>query len=375
MIVSVAADDEPGPKTGNNWSVSAPPTGVTRTPPADVDYIVQSVGAPTATAACSRFRRHLHVSQPAWRRRHPDVFWTAYISTNDNLLQVGTDRVADSGTIAGGLAEHDVRAVSFTGTWPSLPATAYLIIVVSAADDTDTVNNLLVDTGHATALPAIDYVVVSTSNASGTVAGDSFSTESFTVRNNSPTDDGLQTIYWTAYISTNNGTLDAADEILDSGSLSPLNKGVTSSAQSFDGTRPAAVGTTYWLIVNVASSYLPPVNAGNNWTASVSRTTTSPAVNYTITLVNSPVTTTAGSAFTTTFTMQNAGTHDGTLGCAWVRVPVIQYRDRRYRTAHRLGLPRVSRPRVTRHGIADHNERLAGLVDARVPDPGGCVCG
>jgi len=317
LIVSVAADDEPVANRGDNWSASTSTT-VTGAPPADVDYIVQSVGVPSPLVAGRDFSASFTYHNQGNDAGTRDVFWTAYISTDDDVLQVLTDEVAAAGTIAGGLGAHTTSgSENFTGTWPETPVTAYLFLVVSAADDANTGNNVLGDGGHLTSLPSIDYVVVSTSNSSGTVAGDSFTTESFTVRNNSIADDGAQTIYWTAYVSTNGATIDADDDIIDSGSLPALNAGETSSAQLFSGTRPAVVGTTYRLIVDVASSDEPPANAGNNYTASVPQVTTSPAVNYNITGFGVPSSDTAGSAFSMTFTMRNAGTHDGTQPVPW----------------------------------------------------------
>jgi hypothetical protein len=315
LIVSVSADDEPAGNAGNNWTASAPVT-ITGAPPANVDYIVAAVNLPSPTTAGKPFTATFTYKNQGSAAGSQDVFWTAYLSA-DTTLQLGTDLVVDSGKIVGGALPANTGSgpVGFGGTWPAVPATAYLIVIVYAPEDIAPANNSLTGSAVTTTAPNINYKVLSVSNSTGTVAGDSF-TEDLTVQNYGA-DGGASDAYWTAYLSLD-GTLDAGDQMIDWGTITGgLASGASSALISFKGTRPAAANTTYWLIVKVSASDEPAGNAGDNWKASSSATTTAPDVDYAPNTPGSPAVVTAGAAFSGTFTITNSGGHDGTQSVPW----------------------------------------------------------
>ena len=102
----------------------------------------------------------------------------------------------------------------------------------SAASNTAVSAATVTTTGPAPA--NVDYIVASVSNTGGLTAGDPL-TGSFTYQNILG-DPGSDTVYWTAYISSNNTLQIGTDPVIDSGSK-PWLPGSTTSAPSPSGAR------------------------------------------------------------------------------------------------------------------------------------------
>jgi len=273
LIVKLSAQDDVA--AGNDVQASGSSVAVSGTAPGDVDYIVDSVtntGGTTRGQALSG--EFLYTNQGA-DNGSETVYYNVYVST-DAVLNVGTDPMVDSGTVAAlnGGTSAPVPTV-FGGTWPSSSGTYYLIVRVSSSDDVSTSNNSKASSGIAVSAPNIDYSVTSVSNVGATATGGAIDGE-FTVQNVGGAN-GASTAYWSAYLSTNTTLEIGTDPVLDSGTLGTLGAGATTGPVSFSGTWPSGAGT-YYLIVRVTAD--DDVNNSNNTAASAAVTTTAPQIDY-----------------------------------------------------------------------------------------------
>ena len=236
-------------------------------------------------------------------------------------MALGGDYLLARGSQAGGLTAATSLAVPFGGMWPSTPGSWYLIVTLSADDDVDqsAASNTAVSAATVTTTgpaPAnVDYIVTSVTNTGGFTAGDPL-TGSFLYRNNLG-DPGSATVYWTAYISSNNTLEIGTDPVIDSGS-EPLLPGLTTSAPvAFGGTWPALDGTWYLIVAVSATDENDPSNNERATGSSIS--TNPPTVNYTAVSITNTGGRRPGAGFSGSFVIQNvaAGGHDGTQFVPW----------------------------------------------------------
>ena len=87
----------------------------------------------------------------------------------------------------------------------------------------------------------------------------------------SGSDNGSAPVTWTAYRSSNATLEIGTDPVVDTGSISALAAGATSSLVNISGTWPSSPGT-YYMIVKVSAS--DDAVPGNNSTASLAYTPT-----------------------------------------------------------------------------------------------------
>ena len=189
-----------------------------------------------------------------------NLFWSAYASTN-TTLDAG-DALLASGNLGGGLNAGASQLVNFGGTWPATPASYYLIISVSAADEpvSQTANNLANTAAPlAVTAPNIDYIVTVVNYVGGYTLPTGAVNGNFRYRNQGA-NNGVQQVSYSVYASTDT-TLDASDVLVASGSLPPLGSVTTSALIPFSGTWPLAYGS-YYLIVQVSA--FDDVVGGNN---------------------------------------------------------------------------------------------------------------
>jgi hypothetical protein len=282
--------------------------------PANVEYTVESVtnlGGQTAGRAIAGSFDYKNNGTNGGAQQ---VYWTAYVSV-DPLLQLGTDTVIDSG-IAGPLGPPTpiTGTVPFTGTWPATPGLWHLIVSISAADDVIPTNNITSSGTVTITAPNVDYSVVSLFLNPGQTAGDPFS-GTFKYRNTG-TQDGSQSVVWTAYLSTNATLQLGTDTVIDSGLVGPLTGGGAPSVLtiSFAGTWPSAPAS--WFVI-IALTVAEDVNTSDNTSPIGAIGTTAPDVNYLVFSVSNPGAGTAGGPLSGTVTFQNVGTHAGTQFVPW----------------------------------------------------------
>ena len=278
------------------------------------DYHVLSANFPGPGAGNTAFGGDFVVENASSDAGISDVTWSLYRSS-DATVGPG-DRLVDTGTaVVGGLGAFATSGpIPFGGTWPSTGGSWYLIIEVHADDDSTSANNRLAS-GSIPVSPAppadVDYTVLTVNNVGGTTASAPLA-GTFTFRNNG-TDNGAETVYWTAYVSTD-AVLDGGDPVVDADVWIPLTSGGTSPPIPFNGTWPSTP-TSYYLIVKVSAS--DDVNGGNDSTPSVAIPVTSPQVDYTVMSVNNTGGTSAAGPITATFTYRNLGTANGSQTVHW----------------------------------------------------------
>jgi hypothetical protein len=309
LIAEVSSADDTTPL--NNSSAASPLT----LNPLNIDYIVQSVSNTGGTVAGTAMTGAFTMHNSGGAGGTATVYFDAYASA-DAVLD-GSDYLLMRGSRPALGAGGTLASIPFSGNWPSTPGTWRLIVTVSATDDIDHANDATASGSVVTTgpIPAdVDYVVVSVLNTGGATAGDPIAA-TFTYRNNGG-DDGGQTVYWTAYLSSNNTLQLGTDPVIDSGSGSPgsLGAGITSTSVPITGTWPAAPGTWY-LIVSVSSS--DDVDSTNNSTSSGSTVITAPNVDYSVVSLVITGTVVAGDPITGTFAYSNGGTHDGNQSVPW----------------------------------------------------------
>ena len=307
LVAVVSADD-----TNNLNNVSAA-TLVTTTgvAPTDVEYTVQTVTSGGGQVAGKPLAGSFIYKNNGTSAGAQSVFWTAYVSS-DTTLQLGTDTVVDSGTVAPLGPSPSSASVPFSGTWPSTPGTWYLIVSISCSEDVIPTNNVTSSGAVAVSAPNVNYRVPVVNSTGGTTAGDPLA-GSFTYQNTGFSD-GSQAVVWTAYLSSDSTLQIGTDMVIDSGVLPPLPATTPSGAIPFGGTWPAGANTWYIIVsLTVAEDVVPT----NNVTASGPVPTSAPNVNYTVLSVSNTGGTLAGGAMTANVTLKNVGTHAGTQFVPW----------------------------------------------------------
>ncbi len=366
-------------------------------PAPDVNYQIGTVPAGSSTAlTLSAISETFTIDNIGLNSGSQVIYWTAYISTNDTL-EIGADQVFDSGSRTFLDGEDSSAPINISGYWTGTPGSYYIIIGLSASDDTLPGDNsspsaavytivdlpvldpasLLINTGGAfsfsgsggvppyiyslnssgSGTPSIDggtgnyiagnsvgadtvrltddigntadcsiSVVVSTStvnyntvivsNTGGTAGGAPLS-GSFVFTNNG-TANGSDSVSWKVYTSLDN-TIGAGDILIDDGTTSDLNFGVTSANIFFSGTWPIPVtDTTYYLIAQVSAPDDITVadNSGN--TSALITAPVSSDIDYIIqSISNSPSSADVSTSVSQSFTFRNQGSDPGVLTVYW----------------------------------------------------------
>ncbi len=296
----------------NDVTASVSTYTTTGAAPANVNYSITVVTSTGGTTAGKPLTGNFTFANSGADAGAQLVYWTAYVSA-DTTLQLGTDTVIDSGSVGPLGPTPSSSAVPFTGAWPAAPGTWHLIVSISASDDIVPTNNITSSAAVVITAPNVDYTIASLNNTGGATAGDPLS-GNFTYRNGG-TQDGSQSVVWTAYLSSDAALQIGTDTVVDSGVVSAMPAATTSGIPTtFNGTWPSAAGTWY-LIVSL--SVAEDVNAGNNLGVTAPTPTSAPNVDYTVLSVNNTGGTTAGSALAGNVTLRNIGTHAGTQFVPW----------------------------------------------------------
>lgn len=279
----------------------------------NVNYLVQSATHPaTATSgrAISGYDFKMHNSGVAPGTQ--DVNWWVYLSGSATLNAPGTVLLGNDTT--GPLPNNtDSLAIPITGTWPvvSGPVTKYLYIMIAAPDDLDSTNNVAGPFSVLLSPPDVNYSATKPTQTGPLVAGGDLS-ESFIIHN-SGLDRGSQSVYWTAYVSTNSfATIDVSPTVIDSGSIGPLDGSSDSLTIPLTGAWPSAAGSYY---LKLQLSAADDIDTGDNIQVSDVYNTTH--VDYTVDSVSSTGPWLAGNAIDANFTLENVGNAKGSQPVNW----------------------------------------------------------
>jgi hypothetical protein len=310
LIVQVASGEDISPL--NNTSAASAIT----INPRNIDYIVPAVPGVNHVAgvtAGGAMSGNFSIQNSGTAAGSSTIYWTAYASA-DAVLDAGDYLLARGSRAALG-AGASSGAIAFNGFWPSTPGNWYLIVTAAAFDDVNHGNDTrasaapIAVTGLAPA--NVDYIVTTVLNTGTSVAGKPL-TGTFTYRNTG-SDSGAQTVYWTAYLSTDAVLNVGTDTVIDSGTAAFLAATTTSGAIPFSGTWSTA-GTWYLLVAVSSSDDLVPAN---NTGASAGAAVTAPDINYNVNAVNNTGGSVAGDPLAGSFTFRNAGTAAGSQAVVW----------------------------------------------------------
>lgn len=182
------------------------------------------------------------------------INWSAYAST-DQIIDGSDFLIASETTPFYGVASGDTQSeINITGSWPVSGGTYYLLIEISATDETVTGNNFG-SRGTFQIQPPPDYTVSNViyqpqgeTEASFSSAGE-YSFEISEISGNG----GTQPINWTLYRSLD-AVLDAEDPQLASDIISSLTANGTSGVISFSDQLWPSFGSYYSLIISIDSA-------------------------------------------------------------------------------------------------------------------------
>jgi hypothetical protein len=308
LLVDVSAGDETA--SWNNTSAS----GAFAIEAATLDYIVADVSRTYPTVITGEVLQENFALQNASGVAGGSIVnWTAYASV-DNVF--GGDTVLGSGTTGSQAAGSTIWGIPLSGNWTVAPGTYYLFVEVDSADEAVTGNNTQYSGEFTvTAPPDIDYVVTSLTSVNTPATGGIAVAETFIVQNQGA-DDGIDPVYWTAFISAD-AVLDGGDSTIDNGITSQLASGVSSAGIPVGGATWPIVGATtpYWLIVEVSAT--DEFTTGNN-TRTVAYSVIPRNIDYVIpSLTNTNTPAAGGSAIDESFTIQNQGADSGSSTVVW----------------------------------------------------------
>jgi hypothetical protein len=234
------------------------------------------------------------------------ISWSVYASpgptlgNNETLIESGTTNALAPGA-------SSPAPINYTGSWPSIAGSYYIIVSVQAADDAT------IGTGHdnPVTLAGPSYTASVQQPTGSTAAGGAVNV-SFTITN-SGTGTGSSLVSWSVYASPNNlTTVSAQDILIKTGTTSALNPGASSPLLSNSGTWPT-VGGSYYIKVQVQSADFTP---GGVFSSGSSVTVAGPS--YTVTPINPPTGNTAGGPVSGSFTISNTvGSGTGSSDISW----------------------------------------------------------
>ncbi|MFW5687952.1 MAG: hypothetical protein ACOC1U_00150 [Spirochaetota bacterium] len=183
-----------------------------------------------------------------------DTFdWVAYASA-DAVLDAG--EVVDTGTSEPYLVAGASATISINGLWPTTPGPYDLYVQIAPpGTDPDSANDLRSE-GPFTIEGTPDYTVdlsgiAPTGEGMPGNALNLAGTFTFTITN-AAAYDGREPLVWRAYASTDS-SLDAADHLLASDTMSPLLASGTSTPIDLGAETWPAFGALYWIIVTVSA--------------------------------------------------------------------------------------------------------------------------
>ena len=288
-----------------------------------VDYRVLSVSNTGGTRIGGAIDGEFSLDNAGADDGTADVTWKVYVSAN-TTVDVG-DTLIDSYTHEGAMTSIEApRTINFSGTWPSAPDSYYLVVEISAPEDTaagyDGDNTTATDLPIDVAAAEVDHYADTISAAAG-IAGGAMSCD-FLIHNGGG-DHAAATVTWNLYASAND-TLDGGDFLAASGNtVTALDSGTSTPITPSGADWPSIPGS-YYLIVEIESAEDTAAgNDGNDVAATAAPfAVTAPQVDYTVTEVNytGGGEKVPGQPFTGQFKYGNNGilaVHDGTRELSW----------------------------------------------------------
>ncbi|MDC7218316.1 MAG: hypothetical protein PQJ59_00140 [Spirochaetales bacterium] len=219
--------------------------------PADADYSVDSITIDEGTVQVSdTLSGSFDYSNDGSETGAYDTAWYVYVS--DDEIRDSEDDLLDSGTNSP-LAASATKTISFSGTAPASAGDYYLIARLITSDDGDSSNDSLVSdatTIYATS-GTVDYQVSSISLDYPNLSSGATCSETFSIKNLG-SENGTETISWSAYASTDTTLETASDTLIDSSTLSALTSGSSYLDNSITGTWPDTAGE-YYLFIEIGA--------------------------------------------------------------------------------------------------------------------------
>ena len=312
LFVEIAALDDNTP--GNDTSMGAANV-LSPVAPADIEYTISNVSAPAVSVLTgSTLSESFDLTNGGIDAGAATVYWTAYLSSGNATLEIGSDIPIASGTNASLGAGASSTGITVSGYWPQTAGTWYLIVSENASDEI-TAGDIGVSAAVTVNDPAVDYkisnfTVPGTPALAGTPLSGSFQIESI-----SP-DTGTDTIYWTAYVSTDATITPGVDPVVDSGVITADLAGFALSApQTISGSWPSSANS-YLVLVKLYSG--DDTNSLNDEGQSGPHIISLPDVEYEVSAITAGNTTpNAGSVIGESFTLQNSGADAGSSSLNW----------------------------------------------------------
>ncbi|MDH4128590.1 MAG: chitobiase/beta-hexosaminidase C-terminal domain-containing protein, partial [Spirochaetota bacterium] len=134
IIIASSGEDT---NTTNNVSISP---AIIVDSPAYADYTVTNTNFPASGVPNTPFNGSFTIQNIGSAYGLQNVSWNVYLST-DNIYNQGVDTFVQNGTIAPLIPGATSTTISYAGIWPSTSGNYYLIIVVTATDDGNSLNN------------------------------------------------------------------------------------------------------------------------------------------------------------------------------------------------------------------------------------------
>ena len=250
FIVIYSTDDS---NTDNNGEVSA---AIVLTQPPGVDYAIVSEIFPASGIIGTSYEGSFRIQNLGAANGAYAVGWNVYIS-DDNIYDGGDTQVG-AGALPSPLPASGISAViNFSGSWPGTAGTYYLIIRISAADDTDNTSNNELISGPIAVSEIVDYSIIDANFPESGSLGGPFG-GNFRITNTG-TINGNQQIEWNVYLSAN-AVFDGGDSSISSGTQAALSASTSTGIIGFSGTWPSAAGSYYLIIVISANDDFEDTN-------------------------------------------------------------------------------------------------------------------
>jgi len=285
---------------------------VTVSPP-DVNYSVTAVTNTGELLAGGSLSGSFTLGNAGSVAGSQSIHWAVYVSPDD-VWDISDTLVASDTRAPLGPFPASVT-IPFSGAWPPAHGARYLLVKVTAVDDLPAGGKTGVS-GLIT-VTRVDYTVTNVTHLSGAKAGAPF-TARFTVTNTGDAN-GVQNLFWNAYVSYNNSILGPGDTLVASQSLgSGLNAGISQVVGPFAGAWPYQTGDWYIIITVSAADELPAQAADNQAALGLPVAVGSPNVDYDITPASGGGVSYAGGipiptgALNGNCTFKNTGTNNGT---------------------------------------------------------------
>ncbi len=123
------------------------------------DYNISTSNFPTGGTAGTAYSGNFVITNGGTLNGSSTITWNVYLSTN-STYDIG-DTLIQSGTTPASNVGMSSPTITYNGIWPVAPDSYYIILVISATDDTNTGNNTRVSS--ALTVGVADYTITTPS--------------------------------------------------------------------------------------------------------------------------------------------------------------------------------------------------------------------